>query len=384
MLLPSTTDDSLFDGLSPGDLYRYGRTCKRAHDAVNSFIRRKFHLHGLLERYFQPNDVFDFRRLQAKTGMFISGSTALQFLDRVVYPESDLDLYLEHRYRHVVALWLTQAGYRYTPPVTYPDETLDEALELVSDLPRLDGMFYTITPKGYFGAAIVLNFEKQNPCRKIQLITSHHSPLQLVLNYHSTCVMNIITHEKAYSLYPRGTFDERRSLLNLPLKSERLQVATTKYSARGWKIVSKISTEEFENPRSAFSHGLRYIGDGKCWTLSILPKLNLPDSTIETNSWVHLYDSDLVPTMSATVFVSGRLRYGYLIGDEPLRRYVSHVSDAFDGNYRSGEQQLDYIFSKMIEHFRQRKKANRDPVDSLGDENAPRETRSDFADTNTE
>lgn len=137
--------------------------------------------------------------------------------------------------------------------------------------------------------------------------------------------MNLITHEKAYSIFPRATFDERRSLLQLPMKRSRRQMATTKYAARGFNVVYKISLDEFDNPHSSFSHGKRHLGDEKCWTLPILPNLELPQSgTIETNSWALLYNGSLHPNMVATAFVSSTLRYGYLVVDEPLRKYVAN------------------------------------------------------------
>lgn len=71
--------------------------------------------------------------------------------------------------------------------------------------------------------AYVYNFQKFRPDRKIRLITSHHSPLELILKFYSgtcvisyvssmpvVCVMNQISHEK---VYPRGTFKERRSMI---------------------------------------------------------------------------------------------------------------------------------------------------------------------------
>ncbi|KAF9065893.1 hypothetical protein BDP27DRAFT_1366057 [Rhodocollybia butyracea] len=37
---------------------------------------------------------------------------------------------------------------------------------------------------------------------KIQLITARNSALDIILNFHSTIVMNVISHSHAYSLYP--------------------------------------------------------------------------------------------------------------------------------------------------------------------------------------
>lgn len=124
--------------------------------------------------------------------MFISGSTALQFFDRTFYADSDLDIYVEHRYRKLVAAWLHSTGYDYSPRNKKDDQTLRDALESHWSCDH-DHFLSTSTffePKngGYFGRGVanVYNFFKYQPERKIQLITSHHSPLEIVLNFHSS------------------------------------------------------------------------------------------------------------------------------------------------------------------------------------------------------
>lgn len=68
-------------------------------------MKRAFNLDKLLSRFFSPPEILRFRELQCSTGMLISGSTALKFFERVVYPDSDLDLYIEHRFSRQVADW---------------------------------------------------------------------------------------------------------------------------------------------------------------------------------------------------------------------------------------------------------------------------------------
>ncbi|KDR73333.1 hypothetical protein GALMADRAFT_270157 [Galerina marginata CBS 339.88] len=68
----------------------------------------------------------------------------------------------------------------------------------------------------------------------------------------------------------------------------------------------------------SFSPGHRFVGDSKCWTLTILPALALPKSTMDANSWTLLDDwSDL--QMQYSLLSSSRLRFSYLIMDEPLQ-----------------------------------------------------------------
>ena len=125
--------------------------------------------------------------------MFISGSTALQFFDRSFYADSDLDIYVEHRYCKPIAQWLESIGYSFQHRNTYQSETLEMALEeTLSDpdfvMNNLPQGFFDSTSMGYFGRGVanVYNFHKVDPDRKVQLITSYHAPLEIVLNFHSS------------------------------------------------------------------------------------------------------------------------------------------------------------------------------------------------------
>jgi len=136
--------------------------------------------------------------------------------------------------------------------------------------------------------------------------------------------MNLISHEKAYSLFPRGTFGERRSLILHREGSGGVaaEAARNKYVARGWEMVGELTQDEIADPTSAFSAGSRYVGDAKCWTIPILPKLQLPEGYIETNSWNLLYNRAGDIEMGFTSLIAPTLRYRYLVKDVPLQRYI--------------------------------------------------------------
>ncbi|KAF9476517.1 hypothetical protein BDN70DRAFT_897280 [Pholiota conissans] len=332
--LPTTTDDYLLDGLTPGELSKYSRTCKAAYSTVKSYMKRKFQLHNLLERFLTPSEIIHFRKLQCHTGMFISGSTAVQFFDRTVYPDSDLDCYLEHRFCREVAYWLIKIGYKYAPlPESSNVASLEQAFrsnpptrEHVPD-PFCGDIFFLTPGKDYFKAPFVFNFEKQNPYRKIQLITSLQSPLERILNFHSTCVMNIITHDKAYALFPRATFEERRSLICLSFNELR-DKAIEKYTERGWSFTN-VADAGRNSLETQFSFGERYVGDRKCWTLPILPALDLPSGHMEINSWVTKCNSwDEFPSMSYSFLASKTLKFTYLIGigdDWEIEDFIENI-----------------------------------------------------------
>ena len=152
-------------------------------------MRRAFNLENLMSRFFTETEISHFRSLQSRTGMLISGSTALQFFERTFYPESDLDLYVEHRYCKVIALWLVTVGYSFEPRPGHPDQ-LEEALSVAPHVFPRTTQFLSSAIVDYEDSGVinVYNFRRSDPDCKIQLITSRHSPLELILKFHSsTC-----------------------------------------------------------------------------------------------------------------------------------------------------------------------------------------------------
>ncbi|KAJ3510693.1 hypothetical protein NLJ89_g4533 [Agrocybe chaxingu] len=341
MLLPSTADDTIFDNIGPGDLIRYSRTCREAREAVAAYSRRAFHLEGVLSCYFTPTQILKFRELQFETGALISGSTALQLLDRTKYETSDLDVYVAQRGCKPIAFWLQSIGYKYVPrlprfPYTQivPElQTLDTALDymrphmpqiLAIDRERDDEhQFLDPRDNGYSGGLNIYDFKKPNDEVKIQLITTWQAPLECVLNFHSTCVMNFITYDKAISLYPQATFDQRRALACHPNWQGRRE-AYAKYRSRGWKIIKNAWRLEAEDPESPFALGIRRVGDSKCWTVPICPKLEFPESTMEANTWyLERHWDTRGPEMAFSVFKSPILASRYLVANFEIEGVIS-------------------------------------------------------------
>ena len=118
--------------------------------------------------------------------MIISGSVALEFFERTEYANSDLDLYVDDRFRRPVAIWLKSIGYKFLPRPAFGPKDLDAALnyELDEDetSPSIVGPMRNRYPK----AILVLDFIKSNPHSRIQLITSSATPLEMVLRFHSS------------------------------------------------------------------------------------------------------------------------------------------------------------------------------------------------------
>ncbi len=228
----------------------------------------------LLGRFFDtPEEIKAFRRVQRDYGMFISGSSGVQFLDNIHFLGSDLDLYVESRHGLAIGGFLLGIGYEYVPRPTQPDQ-------------------FRGTTRSYYtnsGIAGVCTF-----CRggqKVQLITSRGPPLEIVFLFHSsTCSrnvrilivltsirniappMNLITYDRVYSLYPKATFEERRGLIvtqsSFRGSDESNQYGLQKYRDRGWTLSS---VTENHVPKSDLRPGLRWVGDGRCLSLRLAP-----------------------------------------------------------------------------------------------------------------
>lgn len=127
--------------------------------------------------------------------------------------------------------------------------------------------------------------------------------------------MNIITHEKAYALYGKASFQELRSLM-YSTEGVRQDSARRKYAERGWLMTESLTTAEIFDPDSSFKPGPRYVGDPLCWTVDLTPKLDLEESLIEMNNWVLRYDNDNLPSMEFDMLEDNQLGFEYVFRAE--------------------------------------------------------------------
>jgi hypothetical protein len=113
--------DNIFVFLTPATLINLSLASKTNTVAIQQFYKRAYNIHRHLSHFF--HDPQGFRSLQARSGTLISGSNALQFLQRSTYKDSDLDLYTHPGYASEVAHWLTNHE-RYTFVPVEPSTTL--------------------------------------------------------------------------------------------------------------------------------------------------------------------------------------------------------------------------------------------------------------------
>ena len=211
---------------------------------------------------------------------------------------------MQHHSARPIALWLQSINYVFVPCKDSDFQSLEMGLEKSvkfdnEDIYGIPGLtdIYDESDKGYFDAVVILDFKKANH-PDIQLITSRGHRLKWCLIFipvstcfgkntfaHSrpACVMNIITHDKAYSIYPWATFIERRSLVYN--RSENSFKGRSKYESRGWIQLPYLEAYDYNNPFSSFARGSRRLGDHKCWTINLLPTIDSHKNYMDSNTW---------------------------------------------------------------------------------------------------
>ena len=107
--------------------------------------------------------------------------------------------------------------------------------------------------------------------------------------------MNLVTHDKAYSIFPQATFEDRRSLIFVKDGDSAVK-AHAKYEERGWAFVEGCEVQT-QDPLSPFGKGNRRLGDSKCWSISLHPEQDRTTSHChwESNSWKLVYTNNRTP-----------------------------------------------------------------------------------------
>ncbi|KAF8327495.1 hypothetical protein F5887DRAFT_898771, partial [Amanita rubescens] len=243
----------IFDLLPIEDILALERTSQRMKDLKEQYCKSVFRISRVIMPFVDnENQVQVFVQMMKETNALISGSTALQFFDRTRYHEADLDLYFEARY---IDLWKTQMvafGYSLMEKTAASASVVEGELEY----------------RGFEEIESVESFKHPGSNQVVQLMATKASPIRAILDFHSTCVMNVITYQRAYSLYPVCTFIDRETLVCGVFNKKSLE-ALKKYERRGWIMVHAIRTENFQCAADELKMRTRRFGDDRCWMISL-------------------------------------------------------------------------------------------------------------------
>lgn len=149
----------------------------------------------------------------------------------------------------------------------------------------------------------------------------------------SACVLNLISFDAAYSLYPRATFHERVSLITKK-KTYPLSPVMLKWAERGWKPFKSYLPEGMSQERYdlSFPSHSRWIDDGHSWTIRLdqtgltppppLSRLSpqLTRDPVACTNWalVRPGPSGFYPTVYYKLAQATWLRHRYALCDDAL------------------------------------------------------------------
>ncbi|KAJ6530282.1 hypothetical protein B0H19DRAFT_1006407 [Mycena capillaripes] len=320
----------LFAHIPTHDLVRLMCTCRRIYTLVKNVC---FDLHRLLLPFFgDTTEVQRFRLMQSLTDTLISGSIALQYFNRLTWPESDLDVYVYRPSARIVVDFIVTNGYTFGPRKSQNKDVSEQLSVSISDI-----------PPSYLGRGIadVLDFHKGD--KKIQVIVAESTPMETILGFHSTVVMNVITHDNAFALYPRLTFVTKQALV-VETDGAGQEAGKQKYVDRGWTMIRSPSLSRKSELGVRL---LRWVGDKFTWTIS-LPPLTIDTTDLcRINSWQLDYDFDEETWTTWGMLSNRSLRYKYITGDPGT---VSNVLDEIKSRYSTN---LEAEFSQALTRRRE-------------------------------
>ncbi|KAJ4479507.1 hypothetical protein C8J55DRAFT_429658, partial [Lentinula edodes] len=207
--------------LSHADMRALFGTCRTCRDAVKVFMKSAMKVDKVLRRFFrEDNKIGQFQYLQGETGMIVTGSVALQLFNREEYKNCDLDTYCILKRCGVVGEWYQSIGYAFEAAgrqkarfsEDYERTMAALGMDREDVMLRIGSDIHGGERYMSHNIAEVWNFRNTEGV-KIQLVATDIIPEAVVLAFHSTCVMNILTQKAAYALFPNITFLRNETLL---------------------------------------------------------------------------------------------------------------------------------------------------------------------------
>ncbi|KAF7969375.1 hypothetical protein HWV62_27462 [Athelia sp. TMB] len=334
----NTIYEPILDHVPPCTIYSFGRVSKSARTCIENYHLVTFNINRHLATFLP--DPIAFRSMQARTGAVISGSNVVQLLDRTYYNEADLDIYVNPGHGYEVGEhMIREQGFRLIDKHAEQPTKLDleasiEHLTLMA-MGAANEAVNTLYRQGSIHIVCFMeHITDRGQVREAQLIMTA-----------DTCVMNIITFDKAVALYPLATFEMRtnhRMVLHGALASTIASAdqAIVKYTARDFVLQREHAANEC---RVLFAHGCdRKVGDRWCWTIKFNMQGVARRKPLEKERWsFKLYGEcqQVAPTDSEDPVMENKWRMlgnwtclsvKYCVLRFPIFRYAYTVADVME------------------------------------------------------
>lgn len=157
------------------------------------------------------------------------------------------------------------------------------------------------------------------------------------------CVMNLITFDCAYCLYPRATLEDKISVICTDLSATVMDTAYTKYWDRGWSVVSFDDDILPSTLRSLRVDTTTWIGGGSVWSIPcpypsreeispITPRsIRLTHDPASVTSWTLHQTHKSVGRITYSCFCDPNLFYYYILANTnviklPKVKFLIHAA----------------------------------------------------------
>ncbi|KAI0149469.1 hypothetical protein GGR57DRAFT_514875 [Xylariaceae sp. FL1272] len=288
--------DTLHSMLETKDRLALSATSRGFREGLRNTV---WSINKKLARFFDQPEAF--RTQLGKSNALISGGFALQFLEGVTWEGSDLDIFVEKgQDAQAMEQYLLSAGYQQGPGHR-------------SHMPCWRAL--SSGPESAAECKIYLKgeIEAKESQVKVKVIATRSVPVLCILrSFFTTCIINIITWNKAFCVFPRATF-----LYHYTVAVQRLDShfgsLHAKYSKRGWRmwthpIRPTAARDLFGINEPRDDHRCRRVGDSGCWVLNLntsgVKRPSMPDFVIECTDFEvrrTLDDSQDTPSVQQSI-----------------------------------------------------------------------------------
>ncbi|KAK0479748.1 hypothetical protein IW261DRAFT_151756 [Armillaria novae-zelandiae] len=292
--LPPEIETMILVHLNGPELVRYSTCSHLAFARASDTISRHYCTRKLLDGFFSTDESYNaFRETQRRHGVLVSGSQVAGFFirDGTTFKDSDLDVYVDIKRDIHLSGVLTQAGYFMHADLSREHVIEPEDNELLA---AMDDDEMILRTKYVLSAIASVKEYRNDEGKVVQVIASHGPPMDIILGFHSTCVMNVISYHYAYCLYPSATISDRVSIAHIGTDTNSA-CARGKWASRGWQMLR----ENTSSPRLDLRSVNRYVGDRYSWripcegTLTVADVLQnnstRPTDPVKAHSWQLVY-----------------------------------------------------------------------------------------------
>ncbi|KIK53148.1 hypothetical protein GYMLUDRAFT_250577 [Collybiopsis luxurians FD-317 M1] len=331
--IPIELLDIIFKQCSIPDLNHCTESCKSLYILVHHYLEDRINAHRVLDRFFDHQQSAKFQELQARTGLAISGLAVFKLITFLDY-KSDLDTYCALANCLEVGSWYLDSGYSFRPRANQLASFHDN-FKRASNMDSCRSSPHVVNENGD-GTGLdvyqlkniveVWDFVRLDAYGEewiVQLISARKSVLEAILLFHSTCVMNIMTHNAVYVLFADLMLNKQKTMVfngSSPL-SERDANVIRKYERLGWDSFRFPTIKQSLSDRTAVSFTKwRSVGDHHMAVFNIAFNGDKEKNTapvIESNSFSIDYTGPRT-TLSYSCLVDDLTKHEYIIAPAQL------------------------------------------------------------------